>query len=76
MDTQQVRVSEPGEFMTSPQIEVCGTEGQGRGGWGEDMGRGQELLTSSVGWRAALRPARKKAWLSSPAELTEAVDPS
>ena len=61
--------------MTSPKIEVCGTEGQGRGGWGADMGRSQEVLTSSVGWRAALGLALKKAWLSSPAELTEAADP-
>lgn len=34
MDAQQLRVSEPREFMRSPKVEVWGTEEQGRGGWG------------------------------------------
>lgn len=53
MDTQQVREAEPGELMPIPKIEVWGAEAKGRGGWAAVMGRGQELLTSSVGGRAA-----------------------
>lgn len=54
MDAQQLRVSEPREFMHSSKVEVWGTKGQGRGGWGTVRVNGQELLTSSVSWRASL----------------------
>lgn len=34
MEAQQVRVSEPREFMLGPKGEVWGAERQGKAGWG------------------------------------------